>query len=153
MSRSEGVDALIRDYLLERGYDKAAAELAQEAKLEIQSSHAIREEKESTETDRVAAGAPIVQIKQEEGQGNVAAAAAASSCSIKPQTSTAQRIMSHIAEDVYVLGIKGGDAQQFALEYDAVRSWALDSIDFAKPQLLAITFPIFVHWYASPPNS
>ena len=30
--------------------------------------------------------------------------------------------------------------------YDMYRSWAVDSIDILKGELLSLCFPIFVHW-------
>jgi hypothetical protein len=31
--------------------------------------------------------------------------------------------------------------------YDMYRSWALQSIDIIKGELLSICFPLFAHWY------
>lgn len=31
--------------------------------------------------------------------------------------------------------------------YDAIHSWAFNSLDIVKGQLIPLCFPIFVHWY------
>lgn len=101
MSQKEGVDALVMEYLISRGYNKTVAELQAE-----------------TGTNPHAT---------------------------KPSNLTKQ-LLSNISEDVYVLGLKNKDVGVYAKEYDTFRSWAVDSIDIVKPQLLSLCFPIFVHW-------
>lgn len=103
MSGNEAVDALVRDYLISRGYNKAAAELAQE------SAHTTSGE------------APATSI-------------------------VAKHLLSTMAEDLYILGLKDKSASSFFVGYDLLRSWAVTSIDVVKNQLLSVTFPIFVHW-------
>lgn len=36
---------------------------------------------------------------------------------------------------------------QYLSHYDAVHSWAFNSLDIVKGQLIQLCFPIFVHWY------
>jgi hypothetical protein len=103
MSSKEGVDALVREYLISRGYTKAAAEL-----------------------DMEAATAP--------------AAAGASNAIVTKQ------LLSTVAEDLYILGLKDRNTESYFNGYDSLRTWAVNSVDMVKNQLLSVCFPIFVHW-------
>ena len=105
MSNKEGVDALVREYLISRGYTKTAAELEMEA-----TTHS-REPGASSNSSLVA-----------------------------------KQLLSTVAEDLYILGLKDRSTECYFNGYDLVRSWAANSIDIVKTELLALTFPIFVHW-------
>jgi hypothetical protein len=104
MSGNGGVDALVREYLISRGYKKAAAELEMEC---------------SKTPSSDAPGATSI---------------------------VAKHLLSTVAEDLYILGLKDKSAVSFFVGYDLLRSWAVTSIDVIKNQLLSVTFPIFVHW-------
>ena len=105
MSNKEGVDALVREYLISRGYTKTAAELEMEA-----TTHS---------------GEP---------------------CALSNSSLVAKQLLSTVAEDLYILGLKDRSTECYFNGYDLVRSWAANSIDIVKTELLALTFPIFVHW-------
>ncbi|KAJ1399135.1 hypothetical protein B484DRAFT_438254, partial [Ochromonadaceae sp. CCMP2298] len=100
--QKEGVDALVKEYLLSRGYVKAAEQLA----LEAQSGTGTMEDMQESVTEQLLSSVELV-----------------------------------------VLGLRDGDAASYIAGYDAVRCWALDAIDMARPELLALTFPLFVHCY------
>ncbi len=55
-------------------------------------------------------------------------------------------MLSNVAEDIYIIGMKDKDTSCYFTGYDSIRSWAVNSIDIVKPQLLSLCFPIFVHW-------
>lgn len=55
-------------------------------------------------------------------------------------------MLSNVAEDIYIIGMKDKDTSCYFFGYDSIRSWAVNSIDIVKPQLLSLCFPIFVHW-------
>jgi len=100
MSASAGVDALVKEYLISRGYSKAAAQLEEES----------------------SAREPGI-----------------------PNELVPKQLLSTIAEDLYVLGMRDKNATSYFTAYDLLRSWAVNSIDMVKNQLLSATFPIFVH--------
>ena len=54
--------------------------------------------------------------------------------------------LSSITEDVYIVGINKSNYRLYYHSYDAVRSWAINSIDLVKTQLLSLCFPLFIHW-------
>lgn len=113
MAQKEGVDALVKEYLLSRGYMKTVAELDLEASRTVEETTA----------------EPVL-----------APSASSSSQSI------ARQLLSNVAEDIYILGMKDRDASSYFTGYDSIRAWAVNSIDIVKPQLLSLCFPIFVHW-------
>ena len=106
MSNKEGVDALVREYLISRGYTKTAAELEMEA-----TTHS-----------------------------------GATTGPLSNSSLVAKQLLSTVAEDLYILGLKDRSTECYFNGYDLVRSWAANSIDIVKTELLALTFPIFVHW-------
>lgn len=113
MAQKEGVDALVKEYLLSRGYMKTVAELDLEASRSVD------------ETAAVQAPAPNTTSSSQ---------------------SIARQLLSNVAEDIYILGMKDRDTSSYFTGYDSIRSWAVNSIDIVKPQLLSLCFPIFVHW-------
>ncbi len=119
MSQKEGVDALVKEYLLSRGYTKTVAEMDLEASQVV-----------ATEIPAVIAPTP----------------APAAGSSAPPSKAIARHMLSNVAEDIYIIGIKDKDTSSYFTGYDSIRSWAVNSIDIVKPQLLSLCFPIFVHW-------
>lgn len=119
MSQKEGVDALVKEYLLSRGFTKTVAEMDLEASQVV-----------ATEIPAVAAPAPAPAVG-----------------SSAPQTKAiARHMLSNVAEDIYIIGMKDKDTSSYFTGYDSIRSWAVNSIDIVKPQLLSLCFPVFVHW-------
>ena len=108
MSEKEGGDALVREYLISRGYTKTAAELQMEC---------------STNPTGTPANPTNTST-----------------------TVVAKQLLSTVAEDLYILGLSDKGTQSYFDGYDLMRTWAVNSIDIVKAQLLAICFPIFVHW-------
>jgi hypothetical protein len=105
-NEKEGVDLLVKEYLISRGYTKAAAELDLEAP------------------------------KLPNDSGTL------------PSSNTSQickSLLSNVAEDLYVLGMKDRDPMCYFHAYDSLRTWTLDAMDLAKQQLLSLCFPVFVH--------
>lgn len=169
-----GIDSIVRNYLIASGYSKAAAELTKEsAALRGARSNivigAVVGETGSLAADTAPAESGItagnsnsvVQIKQEEPSS--------SSAAIVGRETVTLNLLSSVAEDVYLISLQkqrnmheqdlgqehvqqSVDTQRldfippYAEEYDALRSWAMDSLDLAKSQLLALTFPILTHW-------
>ena len=113
MAQKEGVDALVKEYLLSRGYMKTVAELDLEASRTVEETTA---------------------------EPGLAPSASSSSQSV------ARQLLSNVAEDIYILGMKDRDTSSYFTGYDSIRAWAVNSIDIVKPQLLSLCFPIFVHW-------
>lgn len=120
MSQKEGVDALVKEYLLSRGYTKTVAEMDLEASQVV-----------ATEVTAPAAVAPTTTTS-----GSSAPAGKA----------VARHMLSNVAEDIYIIGMKDKDTSCYFTGYDSIRAWAVNSIDIVKPQLLSLCFPIFVHW-------
>lgn len=57
-----------------------------------------------------------------------------------------QQLLSSITEDIYIVGINRSNYKLYYESYDTVLSWAMNSIDLVKTQLLSLCFPLFVHW-------
>jgi hypothetical protein len=57
-----------------------------------------------------------------------------------------QQSLSSITEDIYIIGINRSNYKLYYESYDTVLSWAMNSIDLVKTQLLSLCFPLFVHW-------
>eukprot|EP01032_Pedospumella_encystans_P028878 gene28878-32614_t len=120
MSQKEGVDALVKEYLLSRGYTKTVAEMDLEASQVV-----------ATENPAAAAPAPAPAVGS----------------SAPPSKAIARHMLSNVAEDIYIIGMKDKDTSSYFTGYDNIRSWAVNSIDIVKPQLLSLCFPVFVHCY------
>ena len=54
-----------------------------------------------------------------------------------------------LAEDLIVFGINSGDLSLYTTGYDALRSWAISSLEMVKAELLGVCFPVFVHWWVT----
>lgn len=119
MSQKEGVDALVKEYLLSRGYTKTVAEMDLEASQVV-----------ATEVT-----APAVALT------STTSVSSAPACK-----AVARHMLSNVAEDIYIIGMKDKDTSCYFTGYDSIRAWAVNSIDIVKPQLLSLCFPIFVHW-------
>lgn len=128
--QKEGIDILVKEYLLSRGFTKAVDELEQQI---------LREQYEQQQQQFQQQAQP--QIGDEPAE-QIAIAI------VDPteEENSCKRMLSSVAEDVYVLGIQNGNRNLFFGEYDAFRSWALNSIEIAQAQLLGLSFPLFVHW-------
>ncbi len=135
---SSGIDQLVRDYLLAKGYTKA---------LEAMESAEQQKKQRSDE-----AYTPVYI----EGR-NLLPSASSSSGGSKPLDgddldgaktgkTTVESLLSNAATSLYVIGIKEGDPNVFLEEYGQFHHWTSQSIDIVSPYLEAIGFVVFITW-------
>lgn len=134
------VDAIVKTYLLSRGYDKAAAQM------DIECNRA-------TDAPVLDSGRTPTNVSENAGIG------ISTSSSFVPDVSChvigasegkkqllANHVLSTVTEDIVLFSINDGNYSIYDEEYNALRSWCLTSLDIVKSELLLILMPSFVHW-------
>lgn len=123
------IDAIVKNYLLSRGYEKAAAEM----EIEL-----CRTKKENADN----LGSDVSQIGcRKTANGNPI---------IVNQTDvllSSSQVLSSVIEDIVILGANSGNHRIYEEEYTALRSWSMTSLDIVKSEVLLLLLPTFVHWY------
>ena len=122
------IDAIVKTYLLSRGYDKAAAEMDAEVKSVVDTN----------------------VMDSHSGTGNISSAVPDFCRSVIGVTEEkrhllANQVLSTVTEDIILFSINGGNYTIYNEEYNALRSWCLTSLDIVKSELLLILLPSFVH--------
>ena len=120
-SSKAAVDAIVRNYLLSRGYEKAAAEM----ELELN-----RPQDESVEE---------FISRRNNGCPNDAD-------SESMATLLSSQVLSTVIQDIVILGVNSGNYRIYDDEYSSLRSWSLTSLDLIKSEVLLLLMPTFVHW-------
>lgn len=117
-TETSNIDALVKEYLIRKGFTKAAAEMENEfsnnQKMEIDSNN------ESSSS---------ISIPKDK------------------LNSLSQQFISNISEDIIILGFNDGDVKLYNEGYDSFRSWTCNSLDMVKTELLSVCFPLFVYWF------
>ena len=122
------IDAIVKTYLLSRGYDKAAAEMDTEGKSVVDINMA------------------DVQSSSSKNPSSVPDAChSAIAVSEEKRHLLANQVLSTVTEDIILFSINGGKYTVYNEEYNALRSWCLTSLDIVKSELLLILLPSFVH--------
>ena len=117
-SNKATVDAIVRNYLLSRGYEKAAAEM----ELELN-----RTQDESSD-----------ERKNNSGPNGTD--------SESMVTLLSSQVLSTVIQDIVILGVNSGNYRIYDDEYSSLRSWSLTSLDLIKSEVLLLLMPTFVHW-------
>ena len=120
-SSKAAVDAIVRNYLLSRGYEKAAAEM----ELELN-----RPQDESVDEN--------VNRKNNNGPNDADSESMA--------TLLSSQVLSTVIQDIVILGVNSGNYRIYDDEYSSLRSWSLTSLDLIKSEVLLLLMPTFVHW-------
>lgn len=122
------IDAIVKNYLLSRGYEKAAAEM----EIEL---HRMKEENADNLTSGVS-------------QNDWRKVAIGSASIINPNDALqlSSQVLSSVIEDIVILGANSGNHRIYEEEYTALRSWSLTSLDIVKSEVLLLLLPTFVHW-------
>lgn len=120
-SSKAAVDAIVRNYLLSRGYEKAAAEM----ELELN-----RPQDESVDEN--------VSRKNNNGPNDADSESMA--------TLLSSQVLSTVIQDIVILGVNSGNYRIYDDEYSSLRSWSLTSLDLIKSEVLLLLMPTFVHW-------
>lgn len=122
MSQTDNtIDNLVKEYLLTKGYTKAALELEQEL---LKKKNHIDNIDNTIDNNIISNKSLVSNITN-----NI----------------TSTRLLSSISEEL-IIGMKANEYDLYTNSYDAMKSWIINSIDLVKSQLLAICFPIYVHW-------
>lgn len=127
-SNKSTIDAIVKNYLLSRGYEKAAAEMEIELRQTTKDS-----------TDNEVVGSCVKDYRK----------AINSNQSIVNQTDAlvlSSQVLSSVIEDIVILGANSGNHRIYEEEYIALRSWSLTSLDIVKSEVLLLLLPTFVHW-------
>ena len=122
------IDAIVKTYLLSRGYDKAAAEMDTEGKSVVDINIADVQSSSSKNSSSVPDACHSVIAASEEKRHLLA-----------------NQVLSTVTEDIILFSINGGKYTVYNEEYNALRSWCLTSLDIVKSELLLILLPSFVH--------
>lgn len=115
------VDAIVRNYLLSRGYEKAAAEM----ELEVN----------RTKDDAV-----------DENFSKKSNSSSNGTDSDSMITLLSSQVLSTVIQDIVILGVNSGNYRIYDDEYSSLRSWSLTSLDLIKSEVLLLLMPTFVHW-------
>jgi WD40 associated region in TFIID subunit, NTD2 domain len=122
------IDAIVKNYLLSRGYEKAAAEMENE----------LCRTKDGN-ADNLTIGVGQNDYKRATiGNPNIVNQADALVLS--------SQVLSSVIEDIVILGANSGNHRIYEEEYTALRSWSLTSLDIVKSEVLLLLLPTFVHW-------
>ena len=114
-------DAIVRNYLISRGYEKAAAEM----ELEVNRPQ---------------------DDPMEEGVSRKSSSGLNSSESESMVTLLSSQVLSTVIQDIVILGVNSGNYSIYDDEYSSLRSWSLTSLDLIKSEVLLLLMPTFVHW-------
>lgn len=117
---SAGIDRLVRDYLLAKGYGSAASAMEKE----IES----RQER-----------------KNEVGQQSAVDMLVDTTTA---KTSSSQQKIDgiNLVEAIYIKALHDNDFNLYVTELDDFSSWVLGSLHIVKNYLLAVLFAMFCHW-------
>lgn len=122
------IDAIVKNYLLSRGYEKAAAEM----EIEL---HRTKEENADNLTSGVS-----------QNDWRKVAIGSASIINQNDALQLSSQVLSSVIEDIVILGANSGNHRIYEEEYTALRSWSLTSLDIVKSEVLLLLLPTFVHW-------
>ena len=120
-SNKATVDAIVRNYLRSRGYEKAAAEMELE----------LNRPKDDAVDENVS--------KKNNGGSN-------GTDSDSMVTLLSSQVLSTVIQDIVILGVNSGNYRIYDDEYSSLRSWSLTSLDLIKSEVLLLLMPTFVHW-------
>jgi WD40 associated region in TFIID subunit, NTD2 domain len=158
-TRQSDTDKLVVEYLLAKGYSKAAAELIEEQNQRnqlqseplnriIKSGDGITYPMDPTSKDHNMSVGDRINVSNDYqvksnlfnlGQYNngINSSTNDSSAHATP--------ISNFTQDLVIFGVGKGNAEIYMKQYQHLRQWAYESIDLVKDELLALCFPIFVH--------
>ena len=122
------IDAIVKNYLRSRGYEKAAAEM----EIEL---HRMKEENADNLTGGVS-----------QNDWRKVAIGSASNINQNDALQLSSQVLSSVIEDIVILGANSGNHRIYEEEYTALRSWSLTSLDIVKSEVLLLLLPTFVHW-------
>lgn len=122
------IDAIVKNYLRSRGYEKAAAEM----EIEL---HRMKEENADNLTSGVS-----------QNDWRKVAIGSASNINQNDALQLSSQVLSSVIEDIVILGANSGNHRIYEEEYTALRSWSLTSLDIVKSEVLLLLLPTFVHW-------
>ena len=113
-----GLDEIVKNYLMHKGYLETVRTLEKESKVVVENNDEQRNGPTGFGTESV----------------------------LEETRKISMKMLSIIAEDLFVSGFKDGDLNLYFEGYEQIRNWALYSLDIVKPQLLSICFPLFIYW-------
>lgn len=150
------IDAIVKNYLISRGYEKAAAEMEMQQNQTANTSTDNTHEKGNndmiiahTNSNKNGSSSNI------DSSTNMSTSSSISSTLNNSKTdaqkkkdllSFSTQILSTVTEDIIILGLNNGNYRVYEEEYSSLRSWALTSLDLIKNEVSLILFPVFVHW-------
>lgn len=119
MSNNIDTDKFVIDYLLAKGYNKAATELIHEKESNID-NQVINNDLMNQETSHDKNDQNLINHSSDSHNNNT-------------------------FENLILFGIYSGNSKVYLDEYEVLQRWAIDSLDLIKEELLSICFPVFVH--------
>ncbi len=134
---SSGIDQLVRDYLLAKGYTKALEAMESAEQQKKQRSDEAYTPVYIEGTNHHPASSSSGGPKPLDGDDSDGA---------KSGKTTVESLLSNAATSLYVIGIKEGDPNVFLEEYGQFHHWTSQSIDIVSPYLEAIGFVVFITW-------
>lgn len=135
--QGEGCSVLVREYLRKGGFTKA-----------LQEFDAQLQDKEERKNQLGANEMDIADSSMGEGAVSTSSIlpSVLSLATAVPRNLTESYMKTYMAEDLILFGINSGEVSLYSSGYDDLRSWALSSLEMVKGELLAVCYPVFVHW-------
>lgn len=149
---TDNINEVVKQYLLLKGCYKAAIEFEKEIHSDNTTSTTTTNTAMMTDDGAIPTNSKLVR-QQDSSSSSQASSTTTTvptySSSIASNTIVmghTQQSLSSITEDIYIIGINRSNYKLYYESYDTVLSWAMNSIDLVKTQLLSLCFPLFVHW-------
>ena len=152
---TDNINEVVKQYLLLKGCYKAAIEFEKEIHRDNNNNNNNNNNNTAMMTDDGAIPTNSKLVRQT-STGSQASYSTTNTTTTVPANSSiasntivmghTQKLLSSITEDIYIIGINRSNYKLYYESYDTVLSWAMNSIDLVKTQLLSLCFPLFVHW-------
>ena len=149
---TDNINEVVKQYLLLKGCYKAAIEFEKEIHSDNNSNNNNNNTAMMTDDGAIPTNSKLVRQDSSSSTGSQASyttTTVPTNSSIASNTIVmghTQKLLSSITEDIYIIGINRSNYKLYYESYDTVLSWAMNSIDLVKTQLLSLCFPLFVHW-------
>lgn len=141
-----GIDQLVREYLLAKGYTKALEAMDSAEKLKKQRPEDMYIPVYDS-TNTTAGESKPMDIDDTTDSPSTSTTTTTASKPVSVPTKVAvESLLHNAATSLYVLGVKEGDPKVFLEEYGQFHDWTSQSIDIVNPYLEAIGFAVFITW-------
>jgi len=145
LQMNEGLSVLVREYLEKGGFSKALAEFdAQLLDKELKKNQETINHTDEMEVTESSRGGGCTREEFESTSSGLPHLLSLPTAA--PRNLSESYMKTYLAEDLIVFGINSGEVSLYSTGYDDLRSWALSSLEMVKVELLAVCFPVFVHW-------